>query len=252
MTRHDQRPLLTRDEQADEVLRIQSLARAEAAIVRCDGTLEEHRAYLAGSDDPGWEIAAKAAKKYDLLLSSIVVGATRMLVSFSRVERVEGHSIRWSDDTDVALRPAVHWQTVMQRTSLGRKRAWPSLTGAGLAEFVDALVETLRSDADESDTEGDRQLTSCRSRSPKNRALKLLEAEGVCSGCDVNLREPFGTRGDRGLEVHHLTPLSDRPEGPIETPLSDLVVLCATCHRLIHADPEHSLEALQASWAIGI
>lgn len=37
MTRHHPRPFLTREDQADEVLRINALARTGAAMVRCDG-----------------------------------------------------------------------------------------------------------------------------------------------------------------------------------------------------------------------
>lgn len=229
-----------------------SLARKGASIARCDGTLEELHAYLDGSDEPGWQVATKAVKRGDLLLSSIGVGETRVLVSFSLVEGVRHDMVHWEDETDVALRPAVTWQAVMERAGFSRKRAWTALTASELTAFVDALVETLRSDADVSDKEGQRELRSCRKRSSKNRARKLLEAEGICSGCETNLWEYFGTRGNRGLEVHHVTPLSEQNEGVVETRLSELIVLCATCHRLIHADPEHSLEALQASWVSGV
>lgn len=241
------RPLLTPKEQAKEVLRIRAMARAGASILRCDGTIEELRDYIAGSGEPGWNVTG-TAKKQDLLLSVISAGRSRMIVSLSRVERVIGNSVEWCSTTDVALRPAVSWCTVMHRANLDQTRAWKSLNGSDMTTFIDALVETLRSDADVSDAEGQRQLTSCRKRSARNRFRMLEQAQGSCAGCHLNLHEYFGSRGDKGLEVHHLKPLGREKEGIIKTSLSDLVVLCATCHRLLHADPEHSLKRLQASW----
>ncbi|MFI5577344.1 HNH endonuclease [Streptomyces sp. NPDC051822] len=34
------------------------------------------------------------------------------------------------------------------------------------------------------------------------------------------------------IEVHHITPL--HAAGPSETPLGDLALLCANCHRMCH------------------
>lgn len=249
MTRHDQRPLHTREGQADEVLRINALAWPGAAMVRCDGTLEEHRDYLVGEGESGWGVSGEPVRG-DLLLSSVIVSGLRMIVSFSLIEGVTRGDVRWKDETDVALVPAVPWQPVMDAANLNRRRAWGSLDERDREKVVNALVETLRSSVDVGDEEGDRHRSSCRERSRSNRHRKLEEANGVCEGCYVNLRTIFGIRGDRGLEVHHLIPLSAQPEGRVKTKLSDLIVLCATCHRLLHADPNNSLEDLRATWAI--
>lgn len=249
MTRHHPRPFLTREDQADEVLRINALARTGAAMVRCDGTLAEYRDYLAGDDEIGWRVSGEPVRG-DLLLSSIVVDRVRMIVSFSLVEGVSSGDVLWEEETDIAVVPAVPWRSVMDAANLRLSRAKGSLTGNEREKVVAALVETLRSSVDVGDEEGERRWSSCRERSRSNRHRKLEEANGVCKGCYVNLRTIFGIRGDRGLEVHHLTPLSTQPEGQVTTKLSDLVVLCATCHRLLHADPNKSLEALRAQWAL--
>lgn len=54
---------LTRQEQAAEVLRIQKMARVDASIIRCDGRLHEHRAYVQGSEEPGWDVRSTDATK---------------------------------------------------------------------------------------------------------------------------------------------------------------------------------------------
>lgn len=249
MTLRDQRPRHTRAGQADEVLRISALARSLASLIRCDGTLEEHRDYLAGDRESGWRWSGKPVRG-DLLLSSVIVDGARMIVSFSLIEGVTQGEVRWKDKTDVALVPAVPWQPVMDAANLKRTRAWGSLAGSEREKVVDALVATLRSSVDVGDEEGERRWSSCRERSRRNRHRKLEEANGVCEGCYVDLRAIFGIRGDRGLEVHHLIPLSAQPKGRVKTKLSDLIVLCATCHRLLHADPNNSVEDLRANWAI--
>lgn len=49
------------------------------------------------------------------------------------------------------------------------------------------------------------------------------------------------------IEVHHLTPVSDYA-GEIEIdPVTDLIPLCPTCHRIVHdTDPPMSIEALSS------
>jgi 5-methylcytosine-specific restriction protein A len=111
-----------------------------------------------------------------------------------------------------------------------------------------ALVDELRSSVDVPEEEGAQHRTLCRGRSRKNRLRKLDLAAGTCEGCRQNFRVGFGARGDRALEIHHLRPLRETP-GKVDTPLADLVVLCASCHRLIHADPNLRVESLRAGWA---
>lgn len=248
MTTNTPRPLLTREQQANAVSRIQTMARANASIVRCDGTFAEHRTYLEGSKDLGWKLAGRPVRG-DLLLSVIGSGRSRVIVSVCRVEKMERGSAVWANETDVTISPPVPWLSVMGASGLPRSgQAWSVLTESKRSAFLDALIQVLRSNADVANKEGKRQLTSCRRRSRANRQLKLDEAGGVCAGCNVNLRAGFGARGDRGLEVHHLTPLSTQDEGEVMTSLSDLIVLCATCHRLLHADPELNLDTLRAGW----
>lgn len=54
-----------------------------------------------------------------------------------------------------------------------------------------------------------------------------------CCGLQSTLL-PAG-HADSCFEVHHLTPLSSRSES-VSTALNDLALLCALCHRMIHAN----------------
>jgi hypothetical protein len=60
----------------------------------------------------------------------------------------------------------------------------------------------------------------------------------VCQACGFNFVQVYGEIGRDFAEVHHLNPLSERPpeewtEG-VRTKISDVAVLCANCHRMIH------------------
>ncbi|VVS96098.1 conserved hypothetical protein [Erythrobacter sp. EC-HK427] len=68
----------------------------------------------------------------------------------------------------------------------------------------------------------------------KKAAVLVATGRLACEECGF---EPAVTHGaaflDAGLEVHHKIPLSDLPPGSA-TAISDLALLCATCHRIEH------------------
>lgn len=77
-----------------------------------------------------------------------------------------------------------------------------------------------------------------RERSPKLRKQKLQqqrETEGFnyCEACNENASR-YSCEPDKILEVHHSVPLH-HAETAVETKLEDLMILCANCHRAIHA-----------------
>lgn len=92
-------------------------------------------------------------------------------------------------------------------------------------------------------TEGQRQLRAhyARERSPRLRRDKLKAFRSVhgalrCEICGFEASahhpDPFT---DRAFEVHHKNPLANA-NTPVRTTLKDLAVLCANCHRAVHAN----------------
>ena len=58
-----------------------------------------------------------------------------------------------------------------------------------------------------------------------------------CMGCGFNFGDFYGEVGRGFIEVHHVIPLAD--SGQRETnPLTDLIVLCANCHRVVHRNSD--------------
>lgn len=84
-----------------------------------------------------------------------------------------------------------------------------------------------------------RAVTSAHKRRERSKKLrqgllkKRVESQSLC--CDVcGYRNTTGDPrfDDAGLEAHHLRPLSE--VGETNTKLTDVALLCATCHRLTH------------------
>jgi len=50
--------------------------------------------------------------------------------------------------------------------------------------------------------------------------------------CGFDFGMTYGSVGQGYIEVHHVLPL--HASGPVLTRLTDLVLLCSNCHRMIH------------------
>lgn len=74
-----------------------------------------------------------------------------------------------------------------------------------------------------------------RSRRAVEQKRSLAAAEGKlrCEACGLDPSEIYADRSGPVLECHHLVPLGGG--GQRETRPSDLALLCANCHRAIHA-----------------
>ena len=223
---------------------IKRLAVGVYGLNRCDGTIEELHAYRHGSGDPGWSVAGPRPAVGDLLVSAVSRGPLRVIVSVCRVEDASRRGeVYWSDSSDVSVIPGVPWSEVATRL-------WSRLEGSAAQNFIVVLCAAILAASDVGEVEGERRRTRCRRRSGKNRARALERANGICEGCALDLGSKFGVRGERALEVHHNVPFSKRGEGQLSTPLPDLTVLCATCHRLLHADETENVEALRSAWQL--
>lgn len=68
-----------------------------------------------------------------------------------------------------------------------------------------------------------------------NKKRQVLAKAGrlACEVCDFDFAVTYGERGEGFAECHHVVPLSEAGEGT--TRLSDLVIVCSNCHRMLHA-----------------
>lgn len=97
--------------------------------------------------------------------------------------------------------------------------------------------EELNDDA--SAPEGRLLLRQHRARE-RNKGLRKKKIDSVlrkggslaCEACGFDFEEVYGDRGAGYVECHHVVPLHEAGEG--RTKLSDLALICANCHRMIH------------------
>jgi len=81
----------------------------------------------------------------------------------------------------------------------------------------------------------------------KKKKKRFIEKHGYlhCEACSFNFIEVCGERGNGYIECHHTKPVSQLEKNE-KTKISDLVVLCANCHRMVHRKkPWLSMEELK-------
>ncbi|MFJ3733634.1 HNH endonuclease [[Kitasatospora] papulosa] len=74
----------------------------------------------------------------------------------------------------------------------------------------------------------------------RNKGLRKKKIDTVlrhggtlaCEACGFDFEAVYGDRGTGYVECHHVVPLHEAGEG--RTKLSDLALICANCHRMIH------------------
>ncbi len=71
-------------------------------------------------------------------------------------------------------------------------------------------------------------------RSKKNRDAAIREHGLTCMICGFNYGDTYGELGEGYIEVHHIVPLSSRDEEVTVDPRTDMVCVCANCHRMLH------------------
>jgi len=117
-------------------------------------------------------------------------------------------------------------------------------------EFIEPekILADISSDQDESEEE--KSATEGRmvqfygkryERDPDNR-LKAIEYHGLqCSICGFDFYKAYGDRGQGFIEIHHIKPISTFEKEKLVDPKSDLVPVCANCHRMIHRKKDNIL-----------
>ncbi|WP_461240479.1 HNH endonuclease [Paucilactobacillus sp. N302-9] len=66
----------------------------------------------------------------------------------------------------------------------------------------------------------------------RRQALKLHGYK--CLVCGFDFKKVYGEIGSNFIEVHHVKPISKYSAEHTVNPETDLVPVCANCHRMIH------------------
>ena len=103
--------------------------------------------------------------------------------------------------------------------------------------FEDLISEEIANSNDNSRTEGGIKVRISKTveRDPKLRQMALEYHGYGCQVCGFDFEKFYGRWGAEFAEVHHIEPLSSFNGQLRKTnPETDLSVLCANCHRMIH------------------
>ena len=84
--------------------------------------------------------------------------------------------------------------------------------------------------------EGERRerLSQYYERNPHLRVAAIALHGTKCMVCGFDFEAVYGRHGAGYVEVHHLRPVSSLQAKTRVNPQTDMVVLCANCHRMIH------------------
>lgn len=100
--------------------------------------------------------------------------------------------------------------------------------------------EILTSEDDEEFPEG-RNLERLHKSKERNKRL-IIQAKKdfiqknnglFCEVCGFDFEEIYGNLGENYIEAHHMKPLSEF-DNEVNTKISDLLMVCANCHRMLH------------------
>ena len=76
-------------------------------------------------------------------------------------------------------------------------------------------------------------------------AFKRNLKEFKCAACSFDFQTVYGELGHQYIECHHIRPVAQMAAGE-KTKISDLVPLCANCHRMVHrSSPMKSISELK-------
>jgi len=143
--------------------------------------------------------------------------------------------------TDEAERVFTNWQIRTDDELWTYVSRYADIEASGIADEVlrDSLAELGPNESVQARTEGGKKvvISTRTERNPRLRADAIRLHGTSCSACGFNFAEVYGEIGVGFIEVHHLVALGGSEaelSSRITDPATDLTVLCANCHRVVH------------------
>ncbi|GEM_PF-1977139 len=118
-------------------------------------------------------------------------------------------------------------------------RTGKSVVEEELPEDISAMEGLLRE-----------QTSYTRTRDRRLRDQALKRSKGLCEVCEADFSKLLNGRGVRALQVHHRNQLA-LSDLPVITKLSDLAVVCANCHALIHMNRDKAIPVEELKQLLG-
>lgn len=162
--------------------------------------------------------------------SFVVNGVEKAHSSANQLQLQSRCLIRFDSDEDDVSSPNPERHSLLRLLQLTLLPLLLSIPGA-----IEEPVEPNEGEIGE--FEGAIQSRNCLQyeRSRKNRAICLAQFGYRCQCCGILLTDIYGSRAEKIVHVHHITPVSLMGEVRRVNPFVDLLPLCPNCHAVIHA-----------------
>lgn len=112
--------------------------------------------------------------------------------------------------------------------------------GNALASSVLGVLSLFAACSDVDDVRGDEEgmpieIRSIRYERSRANRIRCLNFHGYdCVVCGFNFQQVYGALGHGFVEVHHCFTVAEMPPGYRPDPTTELVPMCANCHRMAH------------------
>jgi len=118
----------------------------------------------------------------------------------------------------------------------------------GYSIFNDENIDSLSLESEFLEGGKKQRYSTIYERDSKAREQAVTIHGYTCMGCKINFEEKYGDWGKGFIHVHHIKPVSTIGEVYKVNPRTDLIVLCANCHAMVHRRKDRvlSLEELKS------
>jgi hypothetical protein len=154
--------------------------------------------------------------------------------------------VDWEKDFQkVSICLGAELTTVLQLKGERLHRLKAALASANRKSIEDIVAQDLAAlNSEETYPEGPskgRRYVNYYERNPELRKAATQIHGFRCTICGFDFKEYYGERGREYIEAHHLRPVSSCDEKTLVNPKTEMTVVCANCHRMMHRRKDNVL-----------
>lgn len=131
-------------------------------------------------------------------------------------------------------------QTIWQITQTGNQHL-EAIPIASIDNIVDSDVESQEFENEIFVESGRKRHSSYYERNSSLRRSAVKYHQTVCKICGFDFAKKYGEHGFGYIEIHHLNPVSNLNSETTIDPKTDMIAVCANCHRMLHRQKNNIL-----------
>lgn len=123
---------------------------------------------------------------------------------------------------------------LIDEKTYNRIRELAEINQNGTSVYNDENIESPSLDSEYYEGGQKKRYTTTYERDPQAREQAVNIHGYSCMACNFNFEKAYGDWGKGFIHVHHVKPISTVGEKTRINPRTDLIVLCANCHSMVH------------------